>query len=56
MRRDLTERQLEELLRWARRLPERDKGEQVIAVVSELNALRQRECDTRFLTEIEGDV
>lgn len=55
MRRDLTESQLEELERWARtQAPER--AEQIVRVVAELRAMRERESTTRFLMAIEGEV
>lgn len=54
-RRDLTEAQLEELERYARTLPPQ-RSDQVLAVVAELRALRERESSTRFLMSIEGEV
>jgi hypothetical protein len=53
---DLTEQQLEGLVRWCRALPDREKADQVLAVVAELRTLRERESNTRMLMEIEGEV
>lgn len=53
---DLNESQLAQLQRWAQIQPDREKGEQIIAVVSEVRTLRERESSTRFLMEIEGEV
>jgi hypothetical protein len=58
-RADLTEAQLDELVRWARKLNPAEwghRGAEVIAVVSELRTLRERESNTRMLMEIEGEV
>lgn len=54
-RSDLTDPQLEELVRYARTLPP-EKAAQVQAVVAELRRLRENESNTRFLMEIEGEV
>lgn len=55
-RRDLPESELELLVRWARVTLEPRRRDQVEAVVAELRALRERESNTRFLMEIEGEV
>lgn len=55
-RTDLSEAQLEGLVRWARGLTETDRGDQVAAVVAEVKRLRENESNTRFLMEIDGEV
>ena len=59
MNRYLTDIQLEQLVRWAR--GQGETGQQaiasvVIALVSEVRTLRDRESTMRFLMEIEGEV
>lgn len=56
MRGELTEADLEELIRWARTLEAREKGDHVLRLVAELRRLRDSESATRFLLEIEGEV
>lgn len=54
-RADLTEGQLEDLVRYARTLPP-ERAAQVHALVAELRRLREAESNTRFLLGIEGEV
>ena len=52
---DLTEAQLEDLVRYARTLPP-ERAAQIHALVAECRRLRETEANTRFLMEIEGEV
>jgi hypothetical protein len=56
MRADLTDEQLEELLRWARSLAQQEYAQRVQALIWEVKRLRESEATTRFLMEIEGEV